>query len=161
MIHIRKAGTLDAAPIAALITAIIEKGGTTAFRTPFGAQDILSRMERAPTLSAWHIAEDDKGTLLGVQWILPNPDLPPEAAEIATFVKIGQTGLGVGSALFNATREAAKALGYAWINATILAQNTGGLAYYQSRGFEDYAYERATPGVENPQKDRRKKRFDL
>ena len=28
--------------------------------------------------------------------------------------------------------------GYVWINAEIRADNTGGLIYYQSRGFEDY-----------------------
>ena len=61
-----------------------------------------------------------------------------DAAEIATFTKIGKTGLGIGSALFRATEKAARGLGYTWINANIRADNAGGLAYYQSRGFEDY-----------------------
>ncbi|WP_343031999.1 hypothetical protein [Roseovarius bejariae] len=54
-------------------------------------------------------------------------------------MKLGTTGLGIGSRLFETTRAAARALGYQWINATIRAHNTGGLAYYQSRGFEEYA----------------------
>jgi ribosomal protein S18 acetylase RimI-like enzyme len=64
--------------------------------------------------------------------------LPPEAAEIATFVQVGQTGLGIGSKLFTATAAAAKSIGYKWINANIRADNEGGLMYYQSRGFVDY-----------------------
>ena len=74
----------------------------------------------------------------GFQWIAPQPDLPADACDIATFVRIGKTGLGIGSALFNATRQAAADMGYAWINANIRADNDGGLIYYQSRGFRDY-----------------------
>ena len=48
------------------------------------------------------------------------------------------SGLGIGSALFEATKRVARDIGYVWINANIRADNAGGLAYYQSRGFEDY-----------------------
>ncbi len=73
--------------------------------------------------------------------------LPPEAAEIATFTRQSNQGPGIGSRLFEATRRAAKSLGYIWINANIRAEKSTGLAWYQSRGFEDYGriegYEKA------------------
>ena len=124
--------------MAELLNRIITAGGTTALTTPVTADVLGDWMARGGTESAWHVAETDAGEVVGFQWIAPNADLPPEACDIATFVQVGQTGLGIGSRLFDATRKAAKAVGYAWINATIRADNTGGLAYYQSRGFEDY-----------------------
>ena len=139
MITIRKAGDLDAREMAALISAIIRKGGTTAFTDEISRDDILNWRHSTPKRSAWHVAESDSGELLGFQLIEPHPDLPPEACDVATFVKVGQTGLGIGSKLFEASRKAAHVLGYVWINATIRADNAGGLAYYQSRGFETYA----------------------
>lgn len=138
MIHTRRAGPLDARAMAELLNAIISKGGTTALTTPVTAERIKTRLSEFPDQSAWHVAEDDTGTLLGYQYVYPHPDLPPDACDIATFVKLGQTGLGIGSALFEATKSAARNMGYTWINATIRADNAGGLAYYQSRGFEDY-----------------------
>ena len=50
---------------------------------------------------------------------------PPRPVDVATFVQIGATGLGIGSALFYATPTAAKGLGYVWINANIRADNDG------------------------------------
>lgn len=114
-----------------------------------------------PERSAWHVAVDEKENIVGFQWINPKEDLPQGAIDIATFVQIGQTGLGIGSALFEATRNAAKAMGYVWINANIRADNEGGLIYYQSRGFQDYGviegYEMANGDIV----DKRLKRYDL
>lgn len=136
-LHVRPAGRLDCRAMAELLNQIITRGGTTALTTPVTG-DELSGWMTGSDAAAWHVAETEAGELLGFQWIAPNPNLPPEACDIATFVQVGQTGLGIGSRLFEATRKAAKAHGYAWINATIRADNTGGLTYYQSRGFEDY-----------------------
>lgn len=138
MIHTRRAGPLDARAMADLLNAIIAQGGTTALTEPVTRAHIQSRIQDHPGASAWHVAEDDQGQILGFQYIVPHPNLPPDACDIATFTKLGQTGLGIGSALFTATTAAARSMGYSWINATIRADNTGGLAYYQSRGFEDY-----------------------
>jgi ribosomal protein S18 acetylase RimI-like enzyme len=95
-------------------------------------------MRTAPEASAWHVAETSEGEIVGMQWITRRDTLPPEAADISTFAKPGLQGLGIGSKLFEATKAAAKALGYRWISANIRADNAGGLIYYQSRGFEDY-----------------------
>ncbi|UWQ19447.1 GNAT family N-acetyltransferase [Jannaschia sp. M317] len=123
--------------MAALLNAIIEKGGTTAFSAAVTGDALRDWMARDGDI--WHVAELD-GEILGFQWIGPREKLPPEACDIATFVALGKHGLGVGSRLFEATRAAARSDGYAWINATIMAYNEGGLAYYGSRGFEDWKH---------------------
>lgn len=125
--------------MAAILSEIIAIGGTTAITGHVTAADLREWMAAAPDASAWHVAETEAGEIVGFQWIAPGGDyLPPEAAEIATFAKPGRQGLGIGSKLFEATKEAARMLGYAWINANIRADNESGLTYYQSRGFEDY-----------------------
>lgn len=161
MITVRTAGTLDARDMAELLNAIILKGGTTAHVDEVTRDTILSWMARAPEDSAWHLAEDDDGVVLGFQFIEPHKDLPPDACDVATFVRIGQTGLGIGSKLFDATRKAAVELGYSWINATIRADNEGGLAYYQSRGFENYARSENVPLGTGQIVDRISKRYAL
>ena len=72
-----------------------------------------------------------------------------------------QTGLGIGSKLFAATRDAAQAAGYIWINAEIRADNAGGLTYYQSRGFEDYGRIRGYRLGDGTTVDKILKRYDL
>ena len=139
MITIRRAGELDARDMADLLNAIIREGGTTALTKEVTANSIKEQLRCAPDQSAWHVAEDEVGTLLGFQSIEPHSKLPPSACDIATFVQVGRTGLGIGSKLFEASKYAARTLGYTWINATIRTDNAGGLAYYQSQGFEDYA----------------------
>jgi L-amino acid N-acyltransferase YncA len=138
VIHIRPAHPLDARDMAAILFQIIAIGGTTAMTGAVDAEDILARMRTAPEVSAWHVAETAEGEILGFQWIAPHDLLPPEACSIATFAKPGRQGIGIGSKLFEATKAAARALGYRWINANIRADNTSGLTYYQSRGFEAY-----------------------
>ncbi|MEX0369580.1 MAG: N-acetyltransferase family protein [Tateyamaria sp.] len=161
MIRVRPAIALDAPSMAALLNDIIEEGGTTAITTKVSGTDLSDWMAEKGR-SAWHVAVNDAEQVVGFQWIATGGDyLPPEAAEIATFVQVGQTGLGIGSKLFDATRSAAKDLGYAWINANIRADNEGGLIYYQSRGFQDYGriegYEMANGQIV----DKILKRYDL
>ena len=154
-----RAGRLHCRAMAEILNAIIARSGTTALAAPVDAKDIADWMAYAR--SAWHVAEDDKGLVLGFQWIAPAEYLPPQAAEIATFSRIGHTGLGIGSALFRATERAARDLGYAWINANIRADNTGGLTYYQSRGFEDYGRIEGYRMANGQVVDKVLKRYDL
>ena len=134
---VRLAHPLDASQMAELLNDIIAIGGTTALTGAVEVESMRSKF-REPR-SAWHVAEDNEGAIPGFQYIATADYLPADAAEIATFAKAGQQGLGIGSKLFEATRRAAIELGYTWINANIRADNVGGLAYYQSRGFEDYS----------------------
>lgn len=138
MILIRRATRDDAGEISSLLNEIITAGGSTALETPTTAEDIAAWMANDPDQSAWHVARDSDGTLQGFQWIERNPALPPDALDIATFARVGGTRRGVGTALFNATKEAARALGASWINAAIRSDNPSGLAYYTRMGFVDY-----------------------
>ena len=161
MIRIAKANALHVTAMTEILNDIIAAGGTTALASPVSNDELTDWMSRAPGRSAWHVAEDDTGQVLGFQWIEPADYLPEDAAEIATFARPGHSGLGIGSALFNATREAAKSLGYTWINANIRTDNTGGLAYYQSRGFEDYGRKTGVRMSNGLVVDKVLKRYDL
>ena len=161
MIIVRRAGSLDARPMAELLNAIIRKGGTTAFTEQVSAQTLQGWITKAPDRSAWHLAEDETGTVMGFQSIEPKEKLGPDACDIATFVRIGHTGMGIGSRLFEKTTQAARAFGYEWINATIRADNESGLTYYQSRGFEQYARHKNVALANGQIVDRISKRYDL
>lgn len=161
MIATRRAITLDAPDMARLLNEIIEKGGTTALTRPVTGQDISEWMSSYADGSAWNVAIDDQEKIVGFQWIEPHRDLPPEACDIATFVQTGRTGLGIGSALFAASAKAAKEAGYVWINATIRADNSGGLTYYQSRGFRDWHFDEDVALENGTLVDKISKRFDL
>lgn len=162
MICDRPAHNLDARDMATILSDIIAIGGSTALTGEIDSAYILERMRVAPEVSAWHVAEKPTGEIVGFQWITRGADyLPPEAAEIATFAKPGQQGLGIGSKLFEATAAAARSLGYTWINANIRADNSSGLAYYQSRGFEDYGKIEGYRMADGRAVDKILKRLDL
>ena len=144
--HVRAARPFDAGAMAAMLGEIIAIGGTTAIRGPVTGDDLRDWMARA---DIWHVAEED-GEIVGFQWLGRRDGQPPEACDIATFVSPRAHGLGIGSKLFDATRKAAKAAGFQWINATIRVENAGGRAYYRSRGFETYA---RTPGTVSKRHD--------
>ena len=157
-LRVRPAATLDLGAMARLLNEIIARGGTTAMVDPVTADDIAAWIS-APG-AVFHVAEAD-GRILGFQWIEPHTKLPPEACDIATFVEVERTGMGIGSALFAATEPAARQLGYRWINATIRADNASGLAYYQSRGFRDWHVIASVPLRNGLVVDKVSKRYDL
>lgn len=161
MITVRRATLADARQMAALLNEIIALGGTTAMTNPVSRAEMDAHLRCHPDAAAWHVAEDEAGEILGFQWIAPHPALPDEAVDIATFAKVGRTGIGIGSALFRATEQAARDLGYRWINAAIRADNGGGLAYYQSRGFADYGKVTDVVLDDGTRVDKVLKRFDL
>jgi L-amino acid N-acyltransferase YncA len=156
--HVRRAAPFDLGTMAGLLNAIIARGGTTAMVNPVTPDDIASWI--AAPAAVFHVAEA-AGRIAGFQWIEPHDDLPPEACDIATFVQPERSGMGIGSALFAATEPAARRLGYRWINATIRADNDGGLAYYQSRGFRDWQVIRGVALRNGLVVDKVCKRYDL
>lgn len=158
---LRQAGPADARDIAEMLSRVLASGDTSAIRGPVEAATIRSWMAAAPARSVWMVAEDDRGEILGLQWIEPHTALPPEACSIATFVLPGRQQLGIGSALFAATERAARRLGYAWINATIRADNEGGITYYQSRGFRVWTQEKDVEIAPGRIVDRIATRYDL
>ncbi|WP_412551313.1 N-acetyltransferase family protein [Shimia sp. MIT910701] len=160
-ITIQKGSTVDLRQTADLLNEIIAIGGTTAITKPMSRTDLEGWLMANQDCSTWHVAMTDDGTLQGFQWIGPWGDLPPEACGIGTFVKAGRTGLGIGSKLFEASVTAARAMGYTWMDAEIRADNEGGLAYYQSRGFENYKRNNGVVLEDGTEVSKIHKRYDL
>ena len=159
---IRQATPDDAAEMAVLLNEIIRVGGTTAFQKETTVEAMQGFIRKLQTTGFIHVASDhETDTLLGYQSLESYPDLPKTLGIIATFAKVGSTTRGIGTALFAATRQAAPALGFTELDATIRADNTGGLAYYSKMGFVDHSIAKAVPLDDGTLVDRISKRLKL
>lgn len=161
---IRSATRADAPAMAGLINAIIAIGGTTAYESPFDAAEMDAEFISPPHLVSCFVADED-GRIAGFQSLMrgfeDHDPFPDDWGIIGTFARVGLTRRGVGAALFAHTVEAARAAGINTIDATIRADNTGGLAFYSRLGFVDYAVLRAVPLRDGTPMDRIRKRFDI
>ena len=161
-IEIRDAARGDAPELAELLNAIIARGGTTALEDPFTPERLAETYLVGPTVLCCFVAIDGAtGRLEGFQTLGRYPGLPEDIGDIGTFARIDGKQRGVGSALFAATRERARRLGLAAINATIRGDNVGGLAFYGKMGFEDHSVTAAAPLKDGRPVDRVNKRFRL
>jgi len=161
-IFVRAAEHRDAPELAELLNAIIARGGTTALEDPYPADDLARAYLVGPAVICCFVAVDvASGTLLGFQTLGRDPALPGGWGDIGTFVRVGGTQRGVGTALFAATCEEARRQGLAGINATIRADNVGGLAFYTRMGFVDHTVARGVPLKDGTPVDRVSKRFQL
>ena len=160
----RAATPADATTMAELLNEIIAIGGTTAYEQPVDAAWIDAHYISLPALVSCTVAEID-GSIVGFQGLFwphdPADPFPDGWAFIATFARRGMTGTGIGKALFAATRAAARAAGVATIDATIRADNSGGLAYYTRIGFTDYDRLIGVPLKDGTPVDRVRKRLDI
>ncbi len=159
----RRATSADAEAMASLINEIIAIGGTTAIETPFTRASMDHEFVSGPHVISCIVAEET-GELLGFQILLGSTEeepMPDGWGGIGTYARVGQTRGGVGSALFEATKQAARAAGLQTIDATIRADNTGGLTFYNRMGFIDYDRRVGVPLKDGSRVDRVRKRFDL
>ncbi|EJC83833.1 sortase-like acyltransferase [Rhizobium leguminosarum bv. trifolii WSM2297] len=156
--HVRKAARSDAEELSALLNEIIRAGGTTALETPLSAAEFADWFIDGEFPLVCHVAEHNQ-SLVGFQSLSVYGDPPKGVADIATFARVNSKTPGVGSALFPATRDAAKELGLEFINATIRADNVSGLGYYAKMGFETYDRLVQVPLQDGTPVDRIKKRF--
>ncbi len=90
-----------------------------------------------------------------------HPKLPENWSDIATFARLKSKVPGVGTALFEKSKTFAKQAGIVAINATIRADNKGGLAYYKKMGFEKYLENKAKLLNDGTPVDRVSKRYSV
>ncbi|HEJ7118643.1 L-amino acid N-acyltransferase YncA [Serratia marcescens] len=157
---IRTVTPQDAEALTQLLNDVIGAGGTTALETPLTPAEFSDWFISGSNALGCQVAEVD-GLLVGFQSLSADDALPPDTADIATFSRLSPKVRGVGSALFPATLAAAKSHGFKHINATIRADNVGGLAYYHKMGFRDYDRLPQVPLSDGTPIDRIKKRFSL
>ena len=153
----------DAPELADVINAIIARGGTTAFQKQFTAQELADAYLIGQHMFSAVVAIDrESGDAQGFQIVGDfNEPFPQDWGDIGTYVRVDGKQKGVGTALFAATSANARAQGLTAINATIRADNVGGLSYYSKMGFEDYAVDRAVPLADGTPVDRIHKRYLL
>ena len=161
-IEVRVARREDAAELADLLNAIIARGGMTAHEDPFTPERLADAyIDGLDVLCCFVAVDRDTGRIEGFQALGRYAGLPPDVGDIGTFARFGGARQGIGSALFAATRVRALELGLAAINATIRADNAGGLAFYARQGFYDASITPAVPLKDGARVDRVNKRFAL
>ena len=161
-IEVREARRDDAVALAELLNAIIARGGTTALEDPYTAERFARAYIHGPDVHCCFVAIDPAtGRLEGYQSLGRSRDLPVGVGDVGTFARLGGAQRGVGSALFAATRARAAQLGLTAINATIRADNAGGLAFYAKQGFQEHSVTPAVPLKDGTLVDRVNKRILL
>lgn len=160
-VRIRPVRDTDAPAITVLLNEIIARGGTTALEQPFTPAGLTDAMLTGPDVYCCFVAEDAAGDLVGFQTLTRSDHVPDGVGDIGTFTRVGRVQKGSGSRLFAATQRAAKERGLMAINATIRADNVGGLAFYGRLGFTEDGIRRAVPLSDGMPIDRISKRFPL
>ncbi len=138
-ISVRPAILDDAHALSNLLNGIIAVGGSTAIETPLSSAELRDIFLQGNDYLNCFVAVDEDGNAAGFQYLGRKKKLETSWADIATFARLNSKIRGVGSALFKATHAWAKSNNFIAINATIRADNVGGLAYYEKMGFRDYA----------------------
>lgn len=160
--EIRQVKEDDAEELTLLLNEIIARGGTTALEEPFTASHLAATMLTGTNVICCFVGvERATGRLAGFQSLQRYHDLSDGIGDIATFTRIGLIQRGLGSALFTATCAAARHRRIKAINATIRADNIGGMAFYGRMGFVDYDMQRALPLKDGTLVDRIGKRYVL
>ena len=158
---VRPVISADANALAELLNAVIRAGGTTALEAEFTPEALDAAYLTGPTVYCCHVAVDADGEAAAFQTLGRYPGLPDDVGDIATFAALDRKQSGAGSALFAATKARARARGHSAINATIRADNAGGLAFYSKLGFADHGVTKAVPLADGKPVDGVHKRFNL
>jgi len=158
-IKVRQARTADVPALRDFLNEIIRIGGTTAHETPFTDERFASHFLAGPGFVSCFVVEDGAGRPCAFQALERCEGLPDGWVDVGTFARPHQKVPGAGSALFAATRAQARDAGFVAINATIRADNVGGLAYYSKMGFIDYKIDEAVPLKDGRCVDRISKRY--
>ncbi len=144
-LRIGPAGSGDAGALRQILNEIIAIGGTTAFETPLTSAEFDDYFLRGPNCITCLMAQTRAGEALGFQSLGRKAGLPDGWADIATFTRREPRVPGVGAALFEATKRAARDLGLTAINATIRADNYAGIPFYEKMGFTTWSVAEGLP----------------
>ena len=159
-LSIRPAQPGDVAELVEILNQIIAAGGTTAIEEPLTEADFALWFLSGPDCVACHVAVTPDLRIVGFQALVKTSRLPNGWVDVATFTRRPRVP-GVGSALFPVTREFAREAGFSVINATIRADNAGGLAYYAKLGFGDYSVAAGVALRDGTRVDRISRRYAL
>ena len=152
----------DAMELADLLNQVIARGGTTALEEPFTPEALAEAYLTGRDVICCFVAADRMSRRLeGFQTLGKSQGLPEDVGDIGTFARLESVQRGVGSRLFAATRAEALRRGLSAINATIRADNTGGLAFYERQGFAPHGVHAAAPLKDGTRVDRINKRYRL
>lgn len=143
-----------------ILNEIIEIGGTTAFEKPLSSDELIACYLTGEQYLHCVLAEVN-GTVSGFQSLTKHKKLAHDWADIATFARVQPKTPGVGTALFNTTRAYALENKIVAINATIRADNIGGLRYYSKMGFEQYSIASGIPLLDGTPVDRVSMKYKL
>jgi len=157
---IRHAAEQDVTALCSILNDIIEIGGTTAYENKLDNAEFQKQFLTGSHCIACLVAHDEK-KLLGFQALSIRTDLPDDWLDIATFAQSSPGVKGIGTALFQHTKQHFKNKKYTHINATIRADNRSGLAYYDKMGFTDRSVRKAVPLKDGTRIDRISKQFEL
>jgi GNAT superfamily N-acetyltransferase len=165
-LRIGPAGPDDAGPLRRILNEIIAIGGTTAFETPLTPAEFDDYFLRGPDCITCLMAQTPAGEAShfqawGFQSLGRKAGLPDGWADIATFTRREPRRPGVGAALFEATKRAARDLGLTAINATIRADNYAGIPFYEKMGFQTWSVAKGLPLKDGTPVDRVSKVYRL
>ena len=163
----RPAFATDADAMCAVLNPIISAGSTTGHRKLFDAKR-MAEQYIAPKNNISCTVVEREGGVVGYQsivWSDPSWQgpgyLPDRWAVIATFVRPGLQGQGIGQALWRATKDKATKAHVIAVDATIRTDNVPGLAYYAGLGFRDYSALKDFKLSDGTLVDKTRKRFDI
>ena len=134
---VRRDDLEDAAGVAAVLNGVIAEG-RTALAGHFSPDAELAFLQGMGPRSELFVAQV-RGQIAGFQVIEPFVAYTPtmdHVCQLATYVRTGLRGRGIGQRLAQNTFAYARAYGYEKAVIFVLAGNRGGLAYYQGLGFE-------------------------
>jgi L-amino acid N-acyltransferase YncA len=135
---VRRNDIRDAAGVAAVLNSVIAEGSYTALAGEFSPEAEQAFLQGLGPRSELFVAEQG-GRIIGFQVIEPFVVYTPtmdHVCQFATYVQAGLRGQGIGGRLARATFAYAREHGYEKAVVYVLAANQGGLAYYQSLGFQ-------------------------
>ena len=153
-ISVRATLAEDVPELCALLNEIIAIGGTTAITEPLTEESFAVWAVNRPDGVSCVTAVGEDGVLLGFQTLYRAPPPQEDWGIIATFARAEPKVRGVGSKLFQATKQRAIAAGLHAIDATIRADNVSGLAFYTKMGFQDHSVAKDVPLTEGYSVDR-------